>query len=95
MTEYDFKQVVLFDIEGVQVPDTKPPYKMLANSLYQNTKNIDMLEIARHINQGKPVQLRPSELKEVQAIIKSGFVAFAAKAFLDYIDNVEKEKRKN
>lgn len=87
---YDFTKVEIKNLDGVIL--IQNPHKELANQLYMTTKNVDMLELARRINTGEPVELSAEELKAVNEAL-NGFNAFAKQPFLDYIaTNANKRK---
>lgn len=93
--KYDFTKVITKDIEGKKTKK-QDASENLANAIYHfaSGKNLNLVEIAREIFKGKPVELDKVEIIEIEMIVKdkrSGFFAFAQKAILDYIESVKKE----
>lgn len=83
----NFSKIKLRDIEGREIKNSKI-HKGIANAIYMFAKNLDLLEIAIKINKGEEVELRESDIAEIETIINSkeaGFMAFARKAILDTI----------
>lgn len=95
---YDFTKIELLDIMGK--PTKKQGlYKDLANAIYlfASAKNLNLVEVARTIFQGKEVELDKEEIQDIIAIVedgRSGFFAFVKKAIKDYIESVQAEARK-
>lgn len=90
----NFSQIKLIDLEDKTI-EGSAIHKTLANLLYARAENLDLVEIARAINKGEEVDLRPEEVKEIQKLVKNpqnGIAAFARKTLLDFI--IEKEKTK-
>ena len=95
--KYNFTKVEIKDIEGKKV-EGQEFHKLLANMLYANTKDLDLVEKARTINKGEDVELDKTELQEVTRVAEDvdqqgrhALTAFARKAYKDYVDSV-KEK---
>lgn len=90
----DFSKIQLKGIDGEVVIDSetnKPVqiHKVLANGIYRATGVLDLVDIAREINRGKEVDLRKNEVSEIKRLVlseKAGFLAFAKKAILDYME---------
>lgn len=84
----DFSKMKILDVEGKAIKNSEI-HKSLARIIYHRTQNLDLIEIARSINNGKEVELRDSEIKEVKRLVndkQSGLLAFARKAILDYLN---------
>lgn len=82
----NFSKIKLADIEDKPITDF---HKVLAKIIYVHTQNLDLVEIARQINKGEPVELRDSDRKEIKRIVNSkeaNVFAFARKATLDFIE---------
>lgn len=103
MKTYDFTKIKLIDLDGVQVDEAKeerekdriPVYKLLAILLFRHASNYDLIDTAREINKGCPVQLKPAEVKEIRALIKSPnsrIFSFGKKALENYMDSVEADQ---
>jgi len=91
MATYSFHSIELKDLDGKKVPNANV-HKVLANALYAQTKDLDLVEKARDINQAKQVELDKTEIEEVKRVIEdpqTGFMAFAKKAILDFIESVK------
>ena len=85
---YDFSTIELKDLDQNVITNANF-HKTIANILYLKSKNLDLVSKAILINEGKPVELIPSLLSEVENLIlddKNGVSAFARKAFKEYID---------
>jgi len=70
-------------------------YKVLANTLYANVKDLDLVDIARDINRGDSVELDKTEIKSVEEVVtgeRSPFTSVAKKAILDYIESIRAPK---
>lgn len=101
MSKYNFSKVKVNDIDGKLIPSIKI-HKGLANAVYTQANNLDLVETAMEINKGKVVELEAREITEIESILKNpncSIVAFGRKALLDYIEGVKsgkaKTKRKN
>ena len=83
----DLTKVEIKDLDGKKI-EKHDIHKIVANLMYQSTKNLDMVELAREINQGKEVELKKDELEELKTLITQtqAIAAFAKKALIDYID---------
>jgi hypothetical protein len=87
----DFKEIKLVDIEENPILDF---HKVLARVIFMHTQNLDLVEVARQVNKGEPVEIRDSDWDEITRCTKckeSGLSAFAKKAIVDF---VEEQKRK-
>ena len=88
---FNFSKVVLKSIEG-KVIENANIYKTVGNLIYNGTKDLGMLEIARTIYVGSDVDLSEVDVAEVTRVINdpnSGVLAFARKAVLEYIASVQ------
>ena len=57
-----------------------------------------MVEIARTINKGEIVDLRPKEVNEIKQLLQdpqANIAAFARKALLDFVEKREKDAKKD
>lgn len=92
----NFSKIKLLDLEGKVIPKAIL-HKTLAGVIYQYTKNLDLVEVARKINKGEEVELRDSEVTEIRRIIQTpeaGMFAFARKAINDFLEEAGKECKK-
>lgn len=92
--KFDFSLCRLIDLEGNQTPDVHKP---LANAIWKFAKDLDLVEKARLINEGKAVELEKTEVADILRIIdleQAGFFAFAKKAYKDYIQKVQDDYNK-
>lgn len=88
----DFTKIKIFDMKDEPIDDF---YKVLARVIFIHTQNLDLVEIARAINKGEPVELRDSDWDEIKRIVNSreaNIFAFARKATLDFIDEQKGKK---
>ena len=86
----DFTELKLVDMDGNSVPFTEGDafHKNIANILYQNVTNLDLVEVAKTINSGSPVELRDSEFAEIEQLLLNpamGLASFARKAVADFM----------
>lgn len=89
--KYDFSQVKLVGIEGEALAGP-PAHKILADILYRSAKTLDLVETARKMNTGVPVEFDKAEIMEVRELIQNprcGLFAFVQKALLDYINETQ------
>lgn len=87
--KYNFSEIKLFDIEGNEVNDAYF-HKIIGNNIYLQAKDLDLVEKARSIFKGEEIELDKVEIAEVKELIcgeKSNILAFAKKAFQDYVDS--------
>lgn len=96
----DFSKLQMTDIEN-RVVENAALHKTIANTLWHNAKNLDLVEIAMVINRGEEVDLNKKDLLEIEALIKdskNGIFAFAQKQITDFIEEARdkdaKEKNK-
>ena len=85
----DFSKVKFIDLEENEfdIPDFN---KTIANIIYLNTQSVDMLEIARQINQG-PTELTKVQVGEIKLLLtndQSPAKAFVKVPLLKYFDEV-------
>lgn len=88
--KYNFSNLQLKDIDGVEIQNHNA-HKALANGLYINIEDLDIVTKAIEINKNNEVELDKIEIEKIKGFIKSDkctLVAFVKKAFLDYIDSV-------
>ena len=86
--KYDFSKIQVTDLEGKVLP-SEVMVKPLANAIYKNTKDLDLVDIALQINRGEPVELEKPQVAEIKRVIdapESGFFAFVKKAFHNFLD---------
>jgi hypothetical protein len=82
----DFSKIKIIDIEDKPIDDF---HKVLARIIFMHTQNLDLVEIARSINKGEPVEVRDSDWGEIKRIVSSreaNVLAFAKKGVLDFIE---------
>ena len=87
----DFTKLVLKDINGMPQKPDKPFYKTVANIIYMQISNLDLVEIAMQINRGEPVELSKTDMSQIEACLmseKAGFFAFAKKAIKDFFKDI-------
>ena len=95
MAKYKFSEIELKELDG-KVIEGADVHKSLANIIYRNASSLDLVEIAREINAGAEVPLTSSQINEIKRTIadpKAGMFAFARKAIVDYIDEVQRVER--
>lgn len=88
--KYSFSTIELKDLDGKKIEGGLQ--KPLANLIYIQTKDLDLVAKALDINAGKPVELDKTEVEEIKRLIEdpqAGLAAFAKKAVLDYLDSVK------
>ena len=83
----DFKKIIVKDINNEIVKDEKF-HKKIANIIYNFAENLDMVEIARDINQGKEVELRTNEIDNLIHLFTTSklLMSFTKKAIKDFLD---------
>lgn len=84
----NFSLLQLKDIDGKVVKEGAL-HKTIANALWHNAENLDLIDIAMAINRGKAVDLGKRELSDIESAVKdpkSGIFAFARKQIFDFID---------
>ncbi len=95
--KFDFSKIKLTNIEGKPIEKSEI-HKSIANALWTSTKRLDLVETAMKINKGETVELEKDEVLELQRLVKDekqGFLSFAQKAIQEYIESVQKEKKKS
>ena len=88
--QIDFSQIKLLDLDGEQLENSPPAHKIVANMIYQFASVLDLVEVARQINQGKAVELSATDLAEIKGLVnnpKCSLAAFVKKAIIDFIDD--------
>jgi len=88
----DFTQIVLTGIDREPIKVGTPIYKTIAERIFYKIGNLDLVETARKINEGKPVELSPTDIKQIKACVlasDSGLFAFARKEIEDFFDNLK------
>ncbi len=97
--KYDFKKVVLKDIEGNRLEHNM--HETIGNGLYRwGNEDLGILDLAHAIHRGEPVMLTSSQFNEVKRIVKDervGFFTFSREAINSYMDEVRAKigKREN
>lgn len=89
--KYNFSTIEIKGLDGKQIEGAEL-HKNIANLIYVQTKDLDLVEKAIAINQAKEVELDKTEIEEVKRLVEdsqSGLAAFAKKALFDYIDSVK------
>lgn len=91
----NFKEVKLFDIDNVPIPIEKSNiHKAIANILYLQAKNLDLVDIAIKINRGETIDVSKLELEGIKETILNsqiGLSAFVKKATIEYINSIGRE----
>ena len=86
--QVDFSQIRLLDLDGKDLEGSPPAHKIVANAIYRFTSVLDLVEVAREINQGKAVELSATDLSEIEKLTNNpqcGLSAFVKKAILDFV----------
>lgn len=89
--QVDFKQIKLTDINEQEVLNSTI-HKTIANVIYVNARNLDLVEKAMKINKGEVVELSPGELTEIIKLVsshESGIAAFARKQVKEYLESLK------
>lgn len=94
---YDFSLITVTDVEGeaFKEGELKPPYKVVAQKIYLEIQDIDLVGTAMAIAKGEGAELSTKEAKAIRKLIcgpQSTVFAFIRKAVSDYMDMVESEK---
>jgi len=92
----DFTKVVLRDIAGKPVKGQTDIHKTIANCIYFTARTVDMIDIARKINQGVAVELLEPQIREIINVVihpNSPMAAFAKVATKEYLDTQLKKKK--
>lgn len=85
--KYDFKKVDIFDIDEKKLPLNVG--KTVADLVYRQTTNLDLVEVALQMNKGQEVDLKPADVKEIRRIIddpRNGVFAHVRKALKDFFE---------
>ena len=85
----DFTKVVLRDVAGKPIKEQSNIHKTVANCIYFTARSVDMIDIARNVNQGVVVELSESQIKEIKNLVmhpQSPMAAFAKVATAKYLD---------
>jgi hypothetical protein len=93
-TKLNFSTIEYLDLDGKVLDTTEnPPYKIIANWIYQKAKVLDLVEIAREINQGKEVEVNEEELADILRVVhESPLSAFVKKTIQDYMETLKDGK---
>lgn len=78
--ELNFKEVKVIDVDGKE--SIKDFSKVLGNTIYNLTRDIGELDLAREIYQKGIVEVDIKQADVIKAYIKDNFVAFAQEALL-------------
>ena len=78
----DFSKVVVTTLDEKPIGEV---HKAIANTIYFNTRNLDLVEKAREINTGKEIEINEDEKKEIIELIKKHHPAFVAKSVIDFL----------
>ena len=96
----DFSKIAgIRDIEGnlIKFDERGTMHKMIGNGIFSKARNFELVDIARDIHAGKEVNLRDSELDEIEALCLSDAcfnVSWAKKAAQDFIKKTRLEYKK-
>ena len=95
----DFKKIKLIGLDGkaAKAEGGEKFHKTIATRIFYQIANLDLVEVARQINQGKAVELSKTDIKQIKACLlseKAGFLAFAKEAITKFFDELEKQKDK-
>lgn len=85
----NFKELKVKTLEWQEIADVN---KVIANVIYTNTKNLDLVDFALKINKWEEIEITKSELEEIRDLCldeKSWLFAFVKKAIKDFIDNLK------
>lgn len=92
--KYNFSKVVVKDIDGknMEFPDFS---SQLANLIYQGSRTLEFLDIAKDIKDKKEVEMNEQQLVEFKLVINGSLqmAAFVKKAILEYIDSVKPDNK--
>ena len=64
-------------------------HKTIANLIYRFAKTVDLVEVARTINKGEPVEISKADAKEILGILDDpqlGVFAYVRAAIRDFFD---------
>lgn len=89
----DFSKIKLTELDGKE-HENLDAKRTIANILYRKARNLDLIEVAEQINQGKEVEMRPGDIQELRGLIEdpsNGVFSFVRKATFDYLDEQEKK----
>ncbi|MBP7118468.1 hypothetical protein KBA63_00110 [Candidatus Woesebacteria bacterium] len=87
--QYDFTNLKVINIDG---SDGAEMDKAFANAIYAQTRDLGLLERARDIHAGKPVDLSETEVIELKRVADSQtngeyfFTAIGRKCLHDFLD---------
>jgi len=90
----NFKEIVLLDIDGKPAKAETPIHKAIANIIYTQISNLDLVEVAREINKGKVVELSNTDIKQIKKLLlgdKSGLFAFAKAAITEFFEALKQK----
>ena len=88
----DFSKLQVSKLDGEPVEDF---YKDIADIIYKYTNNLDLVDVAIHMNRGEAIELRDSEAEKLIELFKGNKIpmfAFARKAVTDFI-TLQKQKK--
>ena len=84
MKTIDLTKVEVCDLDGnIQIINMS---KIIANVIYSKAMTVDMVEIARDINQGIAVELTPELKEEIKNNVCPSLVMFAREGVLKLIN---------
>lgn len=101
--EVELFKIKLKDIDGKKLKpkegeESKGVHNSVAYILYTLSRNLDLVDIALNMNKGHAVEMAPSHIAEMRILIadpeKGGLLAFARKAVIDYLDDLEEKEKK-
>lgn len=84
----NFSQINVTSLNGEQL-DAVEICKIIANIIYCNADNLDLVEYAMAVKNGGEIDVTPKEASEIKSILicqKSALFAYIKKAIRDYID---------
>ncbi len=96
--KYDFSKISVTDVDGNAHKKTalKPIHQIAATKIYNEIRDVGLVEPAIAMNKGESVEFDKGEAKAVRKLLcgeQSTLFAFIRKAISDYMDSVEKEKK--
>lgn len=69
MKKINFSELEILDIDWKEIELPFTINKIIANAIYQMTSSLDLVEIAKKINNWEEVELRDTDIEEIKTII--------------------------
>ena len=92
---YNFSKVVVKDIDDKDM-EFSDFSSQLANLVYQGTRTLEFLDMAKDIKAEKDIEMNDKQVGEFKLLItaNSQMAAFVKKGILDYIETVKPDNKK-